>query len=117
MIETIEQLQQVSHQVAASKGWHDLPSSNMERLCLIHTEISEAAEEIRVKSDGELGAIYWEGVESGNAKPLGFAIELADAMIRIAHLAQLNNIDLTRAINVKTEYNKSRSYRHGGKTL
>lgn len=52
-----------------------------------------------------------------DVKPIGFAIELADAMIRIMDLAGHLGIDLTAAITEKMAYNETRPLRHGGKTI
>jgi NTP pyrophosphatase (non-canonical NTP hydrolase) len=50
-------------------------------------------------------------------KPCGVPIELADIVIRIADFAKKHGIDLAAALNLKAEYNKTRSHRHGGKKL
>ena len=42
-----------------------------------------------------------------------FEDELADAVIRIADLAESENVDLEWHIKQKMAYNKQRSYRHG----
>lgn len=102
---TIDELMGHSYNIAHERGWHD-PVIVMEKLCLIHSEVSEAVEEYRNNNiDG-----YYEG-----EKPCGFGIELADILIRVADLAQCLNIDLTEEIKEKMKYNKSRPYRHGGK--
>lgn len=106
---TITELVEQSHNLAKEKGWHDVPRTPLEALCLIHSEISEACEEVRL--DGSLNEIHTDGFR----KPFGFAIELADAVIRIADLCGELGIDLEKAIQVKHEYNKTRPYRHGKK--
>lgn len=50
-------------------------------------------------------------------KPVGFPIELADVIIRIADFCGLHGIDLEEAIRFKMTYNKTRSHRHGGKIV
>lgn len=47
------------------------------------------------------------------AKPEGFPIELADAVIRIMDLAERLGIDLAEMINLKMAYNSTREYMHG----
>jgi len=49
-------------------------------------------------------------------KPQGFKYELADAVIRIADLAEACGVDLGGAIFEKMQFNCSRPFMHG-KTL
>lgn len=78
-----------------------------EKLVLIHSELSEALEEVR--SGVPLQATRFN--EKG--KPEGFAIELADAIIRIADLAGGVGINLEHAVEQKMRYNESRPFKHG----
>lgn len=98
-----------------------------EKLALIHEEVSEALGEIR--SGHEPGKVYFTSKHDGSQwneqsfdnegtpqrKPEGFAVELADAMIRIADLAFLTGIDLPAAIAIKHQYNVTRPFKHGRK--
>lgn len=103
----VNELIRLAHGMAKEKGWWDGSDHNIpEKLCLIHSEVSEALEAYRIGGDLQ----DWEGV-----KPDGFAIELADAVIRIADLCGHLGIDLGRAITEKVGYNATRPYRHGGK--
>lgn len=124
---TITELVEQSHNLAKEKGWHDVPRSPLEALCLIHSEISEACEEVRAGRPLDK-TLVTEFLDSRTAKcrlhdrsdgpelkPFGFPIELADAVIRIADLCGELGIDLEEAIRVKHEYNKTRPYRHGKK--
>jgi len=77
------------------------------KIALTHTELSEAVEEAR---DGRY--LLWLTPEG---KPEGFVTELADAVIRIFHIAGLMGLDLEGAVKTKQLYNEGRSYRHGGK--
>ena len=104
----INDLIHISFTTAVKKGWHDEKRSIPELLCLIHSEISEALEEHR--AGHHPNDIYYK-----DNKPEGIPIELADAVIRIADICGLYDIDLEKAINTKIEYNKNRSYRHGNK--
>lgn len=100
---------------AKDHGWHDIPRTFGDRVALIHSELSEALEEFR---DGQaFGAIHYKDCGADPPKPCGVAIELADAIIRIAELCQAESIPLEKALAVKLEYNRTRPYRHGGKTL
>lgn len=101
------QLQHLIHINAQIKGFWDRkwPSHDLnnhehlipEKLCLIHSEVSEALEAYR------------------NANMENFAEELADTAIRVMDLAEAMNIDLQAEIVKKHLFNLKRSYRHGGK--
>lgn len=95
--EMVNDLCKQAYETAKSKGWHDEERETGTMLALIHSEVSEALEADR-KGDTEL-----------------FAEELADVCIRIFDLCGLKNINLEAAILEKMEYNKLRSYKHGGK--
>jgi len=78
-------------------------------LMLIVSELAEAMEELRN------GVSLTDIVYDVSGKPVGFPIELADAMIRIMDTAEARNINLEEAIAIKMEYNSHRSYMHGKK--
>lgn len=69
------------------------------RLMLIVTEVAEAMEDYR------------------KGRMDHFPEELADVAIRLFDLAGHLEIDLEAAIERKHEYNLSRPYKHGGKTV
>lgn len=108
----------LSYDIALEKGWWGPDKDNPEecnipeKLALIHSEISEALEEYRVHGMNPDKMIY---VEEGKQKPEGFAVELADAMIRIFDLCGRYDIPIEQALRVKIGYNSTRPYRHGGK--
>lgn len=111
----------------------------VEKLDLIHEEISEALGEIRsgrdplelyfseTRKEREDGAVvaeyttyhdeqvYVEGVPQ--YKPEGFLVELADAVIRTHDLVYLvdGGEQYIEADLQKREYNRSREYKHGRK--
>jgi NTP pyrophosphatase (non-canonical NTP hydrolase) len=92
------------------KGWHEEPVRVSEGLCLIHSEVSEALEEYREPHNA------LSEIRAGkDGKPEGFAVELADTLIRILHLSKRLDLPLEQAIRVKMAYNKTRPRRHGGK--
>lgn len=125
MAKTTTQLE--IHQNAVKHGWwddqkvdyrfsDDLSPSKVEttvpeKLMLIVTETAEAMEEYR-NPDVDIRKVYYE---PGSAKPLGFPVELADAVIRAYDLAGALGFDLDDVIDLKHDYNKTRPHRHGGK--
>lgn len=122
-----------SHDCALRKGWWEdengvparVNDKVMEKLCLIHSEVSEATEDFR---NGNMELTYdksglnkpeWFSPEMDTTnvggKPCGFPSELADILIRVADLAGALGIDLNKALLEKMAYNETRPYRHGGK--
>ncbi len=108
---TINEWQKKIYDIAKSKGWYDenvKQSTEVERHMLMVTEISEATEERRKKKP----PIYYE-----NGKPEGEQIELADAVIRIMDYFESQGWNLEEAIKIKSDFNETRPYRHGGKLI
>jgi len=94
---------------AGSKGWNDREITEGEWIALAHSELSEALEAHR-DSTGI-------GMVIQNGKPEGVAVEYADCLIRILHWFARHNISPDEVVGVKMDYNKTRSYKHGGKEL
>jgi hypothetical protein len=108
---TIDEWAKAAHDLAVEKGWWDSEPTNLpERLCLVHSEISEALEEYR--NGFAPASCTFEGP---SRKPVGFGIELADAVIRILDICHHYGISMETCLAMKHEYNKTRPYRHGGK--
>lgn len=91
------------HDLAITKGWWDEARSFPESIVLIHAELSEAIESWR---DGEEG-YYFKG-----DKPDGWAVELADAAIRIFDLLGREGFDAEDLLLSKHKFNEGRPYRH-----
>lgn len=88
-------------------GFYDDVTYNLgEKLCLIHSEISEALEVSRKDIDAESEKI--PGFKH-------FEEEMADAVIRIFDTCAHMKLNLGGAIIAKHEYNKARPYKHGKK--
>ena len=99
------------HDAAKANGWteHTLAES----LLLIHSEVSEATEEMR---EGHAPTeTYYNAAKPG--KPEGIPSELADIVIRVFHLAGKEGIDLDAIVEEKLAYNATRGYKHGGKVI
>jgi NTP pyrophosphatase (non-canonical NTP hydrolase) len=95
--------------MAVKKGWHENERSPLEIHALIHSEISEATEQVR-----EGASAFYEN-PTDRRKPEGEAVELADAVIRIADYFGKKRWDLEKVIRKKMAYNSTRPHRHGGK--
>lgn len=118
--ETLLELQRDIHELACEKGWWDdydrddegrlklTTDQVISKIALIHAELSEAVEEARKSPN--YSEIYYE-----SEKPEGFAVELADALIRTLDLCEGLGVDAARFVRIKHEYNKTRPRRHGGK--
>lgn len=132
----LNELAQEVHQTAIEKGWWREENSFAQVTANIHGEVSEAWEEWRkgkgmtdiyCEADTFLKSLmpyppdaieegYVATNESGTPrKPEGIPIEWADVIIRILDNCAKEGIDIEKAIRLKMEYNKTRSFRHGGK--
>ncbi len=115
---TLKELVKAAHSNAKAHGWWDGDSHNIpEKLALVHSEISEALEEIR-NGIPPTKTYYRRDVSSTGAisyceKPEGFGVELADAVIRIADLCGYLGIDLEETVHLKHSFNLTRPYKHG----
>lgn len=127
---SVSDLQARAYQQSADKGFHDdeptegraLQSLNSERIALMHSELSEALEEIR-KGHSPNHTYYptapsdshSERPAPGEFKPEGVPSEMADVVIRVMDFCGANGIDLEAMILEKLDYNATRGYRHGKK--
>jgi NTP pyrophosphatase (non-canonical NTP hydrolase) len=94
---TIKEITEAVLDLAKNKGVGTKPNevSVAEKIALIHSEISEAYEAYRRKNI--------KGKD-------GFKEELADALIRICHLAGIFKINLSQEISKKMKRNQGRTW-------
>lgn len=109
---TIKELQRAAYKNAEARGFHSKRPNIWKFIGNLHAECSEAWEEAR-RPDFDPARIYYNAAKP--EKPEGLPVELADLLIRIADTAEIFGIDLEAAVRLKMAYNKTRSYRHGGK--
>lgn len=74
-------------------------------LMLVITEVGEAIDDV-------LADRMVEGVDE-KGKPIGLPSELADVVIRVAHICGHRKIDLAGAVQRKLKFNKTRPHKHG----
>ena len=108
----IKEAIQKSYNNAKEHGFWDIKVIDRmfveEKLLLMHSEITEAFEELRSHGIDAVSIYYGD-----KGKPEGFAIEIADLAIRIFDLCGGLGIPLEHMINTKHEYNLSRPKKHG----
>lgn len=106
-----ESIEQMARQIDAQnqkKGFND--GFSLDRaLLLVHSELSEAVEELRN------GHTETEIYLSEKGKPEGFPVEIADALIRLLHICARCEIPIGQVMQQKDAYNDTRTYKHGKK--
>lgn len=111
-LDSFRDLQKEAWQIAEDHGWH-ADFTFGDKIALIHSEASEALEDYR---DGRDPREIWYDIEK-QGKPCGIPVELADIIIRTWDLAEIYGIDLAAAVYIKTQFNRTRPFRHGGKAI
>lgn len=114
--ESLDILKEYFYNVSKSKGFHSSKKINFgDFISNLHGEISELWEAYRAnilnkpcdKSE-KMETLFGESLTCAEE-------EVADVLIRLLDIACTLKINLARAVKLKTEYNKTRPYRHGNK--
>jgi NTP pyrophosphatase (non-canonical NTP hydrolase) len=113
---TLNDLSTMSTKIATEHGWTAKTRKARikgipEKIALMHSELSEALEEYRNGRSPD--QVYYNPDKPD--KPEGIPVELADVLIRVFNLCGELGIDIARAVKLKTAYNRTRPFRHGGK--
>lgn len=89
---------------AKEKGWWDTERNDGEMIALMHSELSEALEFLRVSANDDKIPEF-----------LGVEAEFADVIIRIMDMAKARGWRVAEALVAKMQYNDTREHKHGGK--
>lgn len=110
----LNELRDMVHKHANEHGWWEGDNENfLSKLCLVHSEVSEACEAFRESGPKSINFTWYN--EERNNKPEGVPSEFADIIIRVLDMCGHWNIDIQAAVEEKEAFNRTREYRHGGK--
>lgn len=93
------------HQTATEKGFWETERNDGELIALMHSELSEALEGIRLGFPPDDKIPEFDSVSA----------ELADVIIRIMDYGHALALPIAPALIAKIAMNKTRAYKHGGK--
>lgn len=126
-VQTLEQMQEEVFRINDANGWFEAERSVGEDVALLHSEVSEMFEAYRdhgLEDATATAGMTPEQVEQFMAtydkpmvKPEGFGSECADVLIRLLDTCRRTGINLREEYQRKSAFNKTRSYKHGGKRI
>lgn len=126
-MKSLAEMQAEVTEFCKAKGWADKPVSFGEAMAMLHSEVSEALEAWRqwglhdaTSEDASLADALrasLAGEDAALPKPEGVGSEFADVLVRLLDDCERFGIDLEAEYERKMAYNRTRSYRHGGKRL
>ncbi len=93
------------YHVNKEKGFYDQPAEDGTRIALMHSELSEALEAIRIDDPVSSKIPPFSSVEE----------EFADVVLRVMDFGTYRGLKVAEAILAKLDYNRGRPYRHGNK--
>jgi NTP pyrophosphatase (non-canonical NTP hydrolase) len=108
-------------EINTTHGWREGDNTFGDYIALLHSELSEALEayrDYRLKdaTDYDLSP-HGHDIGHGLPKPEGVGSELADVLVRLLDTCDVYGINLAREFARKVDYNRTRPYQHGGRTL
>ena len=103
--ETFNTMADEINQIANDKGWWVDERNEGEIIALMHSELSEALEAIRLGNPLSDHIPDFFGVEE----------EYADVIIRIMDMAAAKGYRIAEALEAKVAFNRTRPHKHGGK--
>lgn len=97
------------HEISTSHGFWENdgspePTKKAEKLCLVHSELSECLEAVRKPTQDKYCPQHSNEI-----------VELADALIRILDYCYHYNLPIDLAVQDKMLFNSTRPYKHGKK--
>ena len=106
-VDSFDELSSEAYRTAKEKGFWEGDNDNVpSKLCLMHSEISEALEAYRLGNPPSEKIDGFSSIEE----------ELADEIIRVMDFSKRHSLRTAEAVISKLWYNKDeRSYKHGGK--
>lgn len=108
LADALADAQERVYAVNVDNGWFEDDRTVGDDIALLHSEVSEMLEAFR---EGGLGDL------TVGLKPEGFGSEAADVLVRLLDTCKRRGINLAWEFERKLAYNKTRGYKHGGKTL